>query len=93
VGADREPPVVELRDAAAVEAAERAPGPRVERRDEPRARKKKRTAKKPDDASVFATGAEGASPERGGDSENAGCSRPRTSLGDGVVKPGGSRIG
>jgi hypothetical protein len=32
------------------------------------------------------------SPERGGDSENAGRSRPRTSLGDGVVKPGGSRI-
>ena len=44
----------------------------------PRARKKKRTAKKPDDASVFAARAEGASPERGGDS---------------VVKPGGSRIG
>jgi hypothetical protein len=58
----------------------------------PRARKKKRTAKKPDDASVFAARAEGASPERGGDSENAGRSRPRTSLGDGVVKPGGSRI-
>ena len=32
-------------------------------------------------------------PERiGGDNENAGRSRPRTSLGDGVVKPGGSRI-
>ena len=30
--------------------------------------------------------------ERGGDSESAVRSRPRTSLGDGVVKPGGSRI-
>ena len=58
----------------------------------PRARKKKRTAKTPDDASVFAARAEGASPERGGASENAGPSRPRTSLGDGVVKPVGSRI-
>ena len=58
----------------------------------PRARKKKRTAKKPDDASVFAASGEGTSPERGGDSENAGRSRPRTSLGDGVVKPVGSRI-
>ena len=56
----------------------------------PRAKrtKKQRAAKKPDDASVFAARAEGASPERGGDSENAGRSRPRTSLGDGVVKPG-----
>ena len=39
---------------------------------------------------------EGTSPERGGggdgDSENAGGNRPRTSLGDGVVKPVGSRI-
>jgi hypothetical protein len=57
----------------------------------PRAKKKKkRMAKKPDDASpspLVASG-EGTSPERGSDSENAARSRPRTSL----VKPGGSRI-
>ena len=39
---------------------------------------------------------EGTLPERGGggggDSENAGGNRPRTSLGDGVVKLVGSRI-
>jgi hypothetical protein len=60
----------------------------------PRARKKKkRTAKKPDDASPFIASGEGTSPERvGGDIENAVRSRPRTSLGDGVVKPVGSRI-
>ena len=59
----------------------------------PRARKKKRTAKTPDDASPFVAGGEGTLPERvGGDSENAVRSRPRTSLGDGVVKPVGSRI-
>ena len=58
----------------------------------PRARKKKRTAKKPDDASPFVASGEGTLPERGRASENAGRSRPRTSLGDGVVKPGGSRI-
>jgi hypothetical protein len=61
----------------------------------PRAKKKKpkRTATKPDDASPGVASAEGTLPERiGGDSENAGRSRPRTSLGDGVVKPGGSRI-
>ncbi len=34
----------------------------------------------------------GALPERGRDSEKAVRSRPRTSLGDGVVKPGGSWI-
>ena len=60
----------------------------------PRAKKKKkRTAKKPDDASAFVASREGTSPERGGgDSDNAVRSRPRTSLGDGVVKPVGSRI-
>ena len=58
----------------------------------PRARKKKRTAKKPDDASRWGASAEETSPERGGDSENAVRGRPRTSLGDGVVKPVGSRI-
>ena len=49
-------------------------------------------AKKPDDASPFVSSGEGTLPERGRDSENAGGSRPRTSLGDGVVKPVGSRI-
>jgi hypothetical protein len=62
----------------------------------PRARKKKRMAKKPDEASpspLVASG-EGTSPEGGdGDSESAVRIRPRTSLGDGVVKPGGRRIG
>ena len=59
----------------------------------PRARKKKRRAKKPDVPSPFVASGESTSPERvGGDSENAGRSRPRTSLGDGVVKPVGSRI-
>ena len=62
------------------------------RRRAARARRKKRTAKKPDDAPVFAARAEGTSPERGGDSENAVPSRPRTSLGDGVVKAAVSRI-
>ena len=57
----------------------------------PRARKK-RTAKKLDDASPFLASGEGTLPERGSDSENAARSRPRTSLGDGVVKPGGGRI-
>ena len=37
----------------------------------PCARKKKRTAKKPDGASAFVASGEGTSPERGGDSENA----------------------
>jgi hypothetical protein len=59
----------------------------------PRAKKKKRIAKKPDDASPFVASGEGTLPERGRDGENAVRSRPRTSLGDGVVKPGGSRIG
>src|SRR5512133_3498960 len=54
----------------------------------PRARKK-RTAKKPDDASPFVASGEGTLPECGSDSENAVRSRPRTSLGDGVVKSGG----
>ena len=60
----------------------------------PRARKKKRRAKKPDDTSAFVASGEGTSPERagGGGGENAGGNRPRTSLGDGVVKPVGSRI-
>jgi hypothetical protein len=58
----------------------------------PRARKKKRTAKKPDDASPFVASGEGTLPKRGSDSENAVRSRPRTSLGDGVVKSAGSRI-
>ena len=59
----------------------------------PRARKKKRAAKKPDDASAFVASGEASSPERAfGDSENAVGSRPRTSLGDGVVNQGGSRI-
>jgi hypothetical protein len=58
----------------------------------PRAKKKKRIAKTPDDASPFVVSGEGTLPERGRDSENAARSRPRTSLGDGVVKPGGSRI-
>jgi hypothetical protein len=57
----------------------------------PRA-KKKRIAKTPDDASPFVTSGEGTLPERGRDSEKAVRSRPRTSLGDGVVKPGGERI-
>jgi hypothetical protein len=58
----------------------------------PRAKKKKRIAKTPDDASPFVASDEGTLPERGRDGENAARSRPRTSLGDGVVKPGGSRI-
>jgi hypothetical protein len=37
----------------------------------PRARKKKRRAKKPDDALAFVASGEGTSPERGGDSKNA----------------------
>jgi hypothetical protein len=58
-----------------------------------RARKKKRTAKKPDVPSPFVASGESTSPERGGgDSENAVRGRPRTSLGDGVVKLGGRRI-
>jgi hypothetical protein len=48
--------------------------------------------KKSDDASAFLASVEGTSPERGGDSENDVRSGPRTSLGDGVVKPVGSRI-
>jgi len=60
----------------------------------PRAKKKKkRIAKTLDDASPFVVSGEGTLPERGRDSENAARSRPRTSLGDGVVKPVGSRIG
>jgi hypothetical protein len=57
----------------------------------PRARKK-RTAKKPDDASPFLASGEGTLPECGSDSENAVRSRPRTSLGDGVVKSASGRI-
>jgi hypothetical protein len=46
-----------------------------------------------DDTSPFVASGEGTSPERvGGDSENAVRNRPRTSLGDGVVKLVGSRI-
>jgi hypothetical protein len=55
-----------------------------------RAKKKRKT--KAATASPLVSSAEGTSPERGGDSENAVGSRPRTSLGDGVVKPVGSRI-
>jgi hypothetical protein len=58
----------------------------------PRAKKKKRTMKTPDDASPFVASGEGTLPERGSDGEKAVRSRPRTSLGDGVVKQGGSRI-
>jgi hypothetical protein len=60
----------------------------------PRAKKKKkkRIAKTPDDASPFVASGEGTLPERGSDGEKAVRSRPRTRLGDGVVKPGGSRI-
>jgi hypothetical protein len=60
----------------------------------PRAKKKKRktTPTKPDDASPFVASAEGTSPERGRASEPAAPSEPRTSLGDGVVKAGGTRI-
>ena len=59
----------------------------------PRAKKKKkRMAKTPDDASPFVASGEGTLPERGSDGEKAVRSRPRTSLGDGVVKPGGRRI-
>ena len=42
--------------------------------------------------SPLVSSAEATSPERGRASENAVGSRPRTSLGDGIVKPGGSRI-
>ena len=55
-------------------------------------RAKKKMAKTPDDASPFVASGEGTLPERGSDGEKAVRSRPRTSLGDGVVKPGGSRI-
>ncbi len=59
----------------------------------PRAKKKqKRMAKTPDDASPFVASGEGTLPERGSDGEKAVRSRPRTSLGDGVAKPGGGRI-
>jgi hypothetical protein len=57
----------------------------------PRA-KKKRIAKTPDDASPFGASGERALPEGGSDGEKAVRSRPRTSLGEGVVKPGGGRI-
>ena len=60
----------------------------------PRAKKKKkkRIAKTPDDASPFVVSGEGTLPERGRDGEKAVRGRPRTSLGDGVVRPGGRRI-
>ena len=60
----------------------------------PRAKKKKkkRTATPPDNASPRGTSVEGTSREGGRASENAAASGPRTSLGDGVVRPGGSRI-
>jgi hypothetical protein len=45
----------------------------------PRAKKKKRMAKKPDDASPFVASGEGTLPERGRDSENAARSRGRAS--------------
>jgi hypothetical protein len=40
----------------------------------------------------FVASGEGTLPKRGGDSENAVRSRPRTGLGDGVVKPVSTRI-
>ncbi len=58
----------------------------------PRAKKKKRIAKTPDNASPFVASGEGTLPERGSDGDKAVRSRLRTSLGDGVVKLGGSRI-
>jgi len=61
----------------------------------PRGREtKKRTTTKEaqDAASPFVSTAEGTSPERGRAGENAASNGPRTSLGDGVVKPAGSRI-
>ena len=58
----------------------------------PRAKKKKRMAKKPDDASPFVASGEWTLPERGRDGEKAVRSRLRTSLGDGVMKLVGSRI-
>jgi hypothetical protein len=55
-----------------------------------RAKKKRKTKAAP--ASPLVSSAEGTSPERGRASENAAPNGPRTSLGDGVVKPVGSRI-
>ena len=55
-------------------------------------KKKKRTATPPDNVSPRGTSVEGTSREGGRASENAAASGPRTSLGDGVVRPGGSRI-
>ena len=54
-----------------------------------RAKKKRKTKAAP--ASPLVSSAEGTSPERGRASENAAPNGPRTSLGDGVVKPVGSR--
>jgi hypothetical protein len=55
-------------------------------------KKKKRTPTPPNNASPRVASAEGTSREGGRASENAAASGPRTSLGDGVVRPGGSRI-
>jgi hypothetical protein len=55
-------------------------------------KKKKRTPTPPDNASPRGASAEGTSREGGRASENAAARGPRTSLGDGVVRPGGSRI-
>jgi putative transposase len=56
-------------------------------------KKKPRTATKEEAAaSPFVSSAEGTSTERGRDGENAAPNGPRTSLGDGLVKPGCGRI-
>jgi hypothetical protein len=56
----------------------------------PRDRKKRKT--KPDAASPLVSDHDGTSPERGRESEHGARNGPRTSRGDGVVKPAGSRI-
>jgi len=58
-----------------------------------RKKKKRATTKEAQGAaSPFVGAAEGTSPERGRAGENAASNGPRTSLGDGVVRPPGSRI-
>ena len=57
-----------------------------------RTRAKKKRTTKAATASPLLSSAEGTSPERGRASENAAPNGPRQSLGDGVVKPVGSRI-
>jgi hypothetical protein len=58
----------------------------------PRNTTKRTTKTKPDDSSPFVSTAEGTSPDRGRERENAARSGTRTSLGDGVVKAAGTRI-